>query len=158
MKKTTRKLAAFGCAVLAAACVMAGCASTVEETAAVQEPQETSAEAETESAEEPGASEEESREETGTEAASSIEEAYQITGVDGSTVTAASGTYDEETGTFEASGDTIDFTVTENTSITVETDGDSQEGTEDDLTEGSLLQIYLDDAGQAEDITVLQGQ
>ena len=151
MKKTTRKLAAFGCAVLAAACVTAGCASTAEETAAVQETQETSAE-------EPGTSEEESGEETGTEAASSIEEAYQITGVDGSTVTAAPGTYDEETGTFEAAGDTIDFTVTENTSITVETDGDSQEGTEDDLTEGSLLQVYLDDAGQAEDITVLQGQ
>ena len=47
MKKTTRKLAAFGCAVMAAACVTAGCASTAEETAAVQETQETSAEAET---------------------------------------------------------------------------------------------------------------
>lgn len=55
---------------------------------------------------------------------------------------------------FEASDETVTFTVTDDTAITVEFQQGSQEGTLDDLAENQVIEVELDDNNQAVSITV----
>lgn len=50
---------------------------------------------------------------------------------------------------FTASGETQTFTLTDTTEITVESAGNTTEGTEDDITVGSILEVTLDTDGNA---------
>lgn len=55
---------------------------------------------------------------------------------------------------FEANDETVTFTVTDDTAITVEFQQGSQEGTLDDLAENQVIEVELDDNNQAVSITV----
>lgn len=55
---------------------------------------------------------------------------------------------------FEASDETVTFTVTDDTAITVEFQQGSQEGTLDDLAENQVIEVELGDNNQAVSITV----
>lgn len=56
--------------------------------------------------------------------------------------------------TFTGSGEIVTFEITDATNITVEFLQGSQEGTLDDVSVGSVLEVTLDDQNQAEEITV----
>ena len=55
---------------------------------------------------------------------------------------------------FEASGESITFTLTDDTAITLEYLQGSGEGTADDITVGSVLEVVLDEDNQAVSVTV----
>ena len=55
---------------------------------------------------------------------------------------------------FESSGETIEFTLTDDTAITIEYLQGSSEGTADDIVLGSVLEIVLDEENQATSVTV----
>ncbi len=55
---------------------------------------------------------------------------------------------------FESSGETIEFTLTDDTVITIEYLQGSSEGTADDIVLGSVLEIVLDEENQATSVTV----
>lgn len=55
---------------------------------------------------------------------------------------------------FEASGESITFTLTDNTAITLEYLQGSDEGTADDIAVGSVLEVVLDEDNQAVSVTV----
>ncbi|MDO4262562.1 MAG: hypothetical protein Q4C82_10820, partial [Eubacteriales bacterium] len=55
---------------------------------------------------------------------------------------------------FTASGETVTFTLTDSTVITVEGTDGSSEGTADDITVGSILELTLDEENQALTVTV----
>ncbi len=57
-------------------------------------------------------------------------------------------------GTFTATGDSITFTITDDTSITVQSGKESQEGTADDIAVGSILEIELNENSEALSIVV----
>ena len=56
--------------------------------------------------------------------------------------------------TFEAGSETITFTITDNTAITIEFQQGSQEGTLEDLAENQVIEVELDDSNQAVSLTV----
>ena len=56
--------------------------------------------------------------------------------------------------TFEAGTETITFTVTDDTAITIEFQQGSQEGTLDDLAENQVIEVTLDNDNQATALTV----
>ncbi len=56
--------------------------------------------------------------------------------------------------TFEAGSETITFTVTDDTVITIEFQQGSQEGTLEDLAANQVIEVTLDDANQALTLTV----
>ena len=55
---------------------------------------------------------------------------------------------------FEASGESITFTLTDDTAITLEYLQGSDEGTADDIAVGSVLEVVLDEDNQAVSVTV----
>ena len=55
---------------------------------------------------------------------------------------------------FEASGESITFTLTDDTAITLEYLQGSGEGTADDIAVGSVLEVVLDEDNQAVSVTV----
>ena len=56
--------------------------------------------------------------------------------------------------TFEAGSETITFTITDSTTITIEFQQGSQEGTLEDLAENQVIEVELDDNNQAVSLTV----
>ncbi len=56
--------------------------------------------------------------------------------------------------TFEAGSETITFTITDSTAITIEFQQGSQEGTLEDLAENQVIEVELDDNNQAVSLTV----
>lgn len=55
---------------------------------------------------------------------------------------------------FFASGENIEFTITEETVITLDERGETAEGTADDITADDILEVVLDENGQAVSVVI----
>lgn len=132
-----RKLVAMGCIVTMTAVLTVGCGGTSAGSSTSTESTEATEEQESEAV------------------------TLQVTAVDGSTITGDVGEMSEapsgdrapggapQGSPFAASGETQTFTLTDTTEITVESAGNTTEGTADDITVGSILEVTLDTDGNA---------
>ncbi len=132
-----KKLAAMGCIVTMTAVLTIGCGTT----------------------ESTGSTSADSTEVTEEKESDAV--TMQVTSVDGNTVTGDVGEMSEapsgdrapggapQGSPFAASGETQTFTLTDTTEITVESAGNTTEGTADDITVGSILEVTLDTDGNA---------